>query len=128
MSAPPEVVEFPEQVVFAEGGEHIRPDGCECRGACLCKLNAEVDKLKQRGEALMTVPARWRWSPPNMRAPSAKRVLFRGPKRLATAWENEDTTWSWRLEGERQSYGPEPDQKSAERAARSEIPAPEAAR
>lgn len=64
-------------------------------------------------------PARWRWVPAGMTAPAARRVLFRGAQRLATAWEDEDGTWSWRLEGERRNYGPEPDQASAQREAKS---------
>jgi len=66
-------------------------------------------------------PARWRWEPAGMRAPAARRVLYRGPTHLATAWQNENLTWSWRLAGSRGWRSTALDQDTACRATRKAV-------
>ena len=57
-------------------------------------------------------PARWRWTPPNMRV---RRALYRGESKLADAWETVDHQWFWRTAA---NSGLERVRRDAERAAK----------
>ena len=56
-----------------------------------------------------------------MREPAARRALYRGDKHLATAWQNDDGSWSWRLAGNRGFHTCAIDMDAAQRAARKAV-------